>query len=808
VTFLKDLTPGAPAGYADEGAPSDFVQVGRYAYFSNYFLNYAEGKYFWELWRTDGTPAGTEMIYGETYAAEVQPEPGNLTDVGNALYYTAPVPPRGETEPWRFDGTTGTPILVGNEFYQTQVISYLTPVGNALYFTTSGTQQSQELWKCVGTTVTQVYDNQYPFEILGVTALGNDVYFFAPVGGDFSGNYHLFRYDGTTATDLTPATYVDAYEGSTVAGNSIYFFSAALPQQMLEYDGTSVTQVPLGSSVTADVNSLTAVGNTLYFRAVVDSQGDEQLYKYDGTTLTPITAGTAVSSQFTALQAVGNTVYFDAEVDSQGDEQLFAYPGTGTTATQVVVGTYSNPSPFSLTPVGDALYFSAQVDAAGDRQLFRYDGTTATEIPVGTFANPNPTFFTAIGNTVYFDAQVDSRGDQQLWETSLTSAPAIVVLERNGPSNPDGSVHVGNNLYVSTPSATGDQELWLVKTPRTVPAVTVSDPGGTYSGQVFPATATVNGATSLEGVSPRLTYHAGNSTGPLLRSAPTAAGIYTVVASFAGSADYAPASAQATFTIKPATPTPGLYTLTVTDTGGLANGKPYTARGLALGLGGKAIRGKFRYVYADSQGHTSTAAPMIAGNYSVFAVFSSKNPDYASATSASVPFTITPTVARATMTLPASATTFVLHGFGFDPQVANDNVTLSSGSARVMRASAYSLTISVNGLSLGALSVIVTVDGISGTSTLVAAVVPEIARSAASLSVTATSLIIEGMGFDPNLANDVVTFNGGVTGILAEATATQLTVTSLEGLKRGALVASVTIDGESSGAGVEVANVT
>jgi ELWxxDGT repeat protein len=412
VTFLKDLTPGAPAGYADEGPPSGFVQVGRYVYFSNYFLNYVEGKYLWELWRTDGTPAGTEMVYGETYVAEVQPAPGNLTDVGNALYYTAPVPPRGETEPWRFDGTTGTPILVGTEFYQTQVVSYLTPVGNALYFTTSGTQQSQEIWKCVGTTVTQVYDNQYPFEILGVTAVDSDVYFFAPVGGVDTGNYHLFKYDGTTATDLTPATYVDAYEGTTVAGHSIYFFSAASPQQMLQYDGTSVTQVPLGSSVTADVNSLTAVGNTLYFHAVVDSQGDERLYKYDGTTLTPITAGTAVSSQFNTLQVVGNTVYFDAEIDSQGDEQLFAYPGTGTTATQVVAGTYSNPSPLSLTPVGDALYFSAQVDAAGDRQLFRYDGTTATEIPVGTLANPDPIFFTAIGNTVYFDAQVDSRGNQ------------------------------------------------------------------------------------------------------------------------------------------------------------------------------------------------------------------------------------------------------------------------------------------------------------------------------------------------------------------------------------------------------------
>ena len=60
-------------------------------------------------------------------------------------------------------------------------------------------------------------------------------------------------------------------------------------------------------------------------------------------------------------------------------------------------------------------------------------------------------------------------------------------------------------------------------------------------------------ASSLEGVSPTLAYYAGSSArGTALNGAPTAAGTYTVVATFAGSADYTPASAQATFAITPA----------------------------------------------------------------------------------------------------------------------------------------------------------------------------------------------------------------------------------------------------------------
>ena len=95
---------------------------------------------------------------------------------------------------------------------------------------------------------------------------------------------------------------------------------------------------------------------------------------------------------------------------------------------------------------------------------------------------------------------------------------------------------------------------------RATPTVSVAG-GGPYDYSPLPATATVTGvvarvdaapASSLEGVSPELTYYAG---GTLLSGPPTTVGTYTVVASFPGSADYAPATAQASFTITPATPT-------------------------------------------------------------------------------------------------------------------------------------------------------------------------------------------------------------------------------------------------------------
>ena len=93
------------------------------------------------------------------------------------------------------------------------------------------------------------------------------------------------------------------------------------------------------------------------------------------------------------------------------------------------------------------------------------------------------------------------------------------------------------------------------------PTVSVSDASGVYSGQPFSAVAAVAGVDSnpvsaLEGVSPTLAYYAGSLTAEELATAtpllgtPENVGIYTVVASFPGSADYSGADgAPLTFII-------------------------------------------------------------------------------------------------------------------------------------------------------------------------------------------------------------------------------------------------------------------
>ncbi len=173
--------------------------------------------------------------------------------------------------------------------------------------------------------------------------------------------------------------------------------------------------------------------------------------------------------------------------------------------------------------------------------------------------------------------------------------------------------------------------------------------------------------------------------------------------------------------------------------------------------------------------------------------------------------TVVPVVTPSTTNLAAKATSLTIKGFGFSTTVANDKVTFSAGATgTITAATATTLTVtSLKGLIAGKLLASVSVSGdSSGAAVQVATVTPVVTKSTTSLAPSATTLTINGFGFDPTAAHDTVVFSNGVTGTVSTATNNQLVIINLTGLVAGALTAVVTIDGESSGTAVEVADVT
>src|SRR6185312_2824240 len=89
---------------------------------------------------------------------------------------------------------------------------------------------------------------------------------------------------------------------------------------------------------------------------------------------------------------------------------------------------------------------------------------------------------------------------------------------------------------------------------------------------------------------------------------------------------------------------------------------------------------------------------------------------------------------------------------------------------------------------------VVSTDGVdSGAAVQVASVIPVVTSSTASLAITATTLTINGFGFDPTAGNNTVAFNDGAVGTVTAATATSLTVTfSTDPTMDGNLAANAT----------------
>ena len=335
--LVKDIYPGSNSSL-DSYYPLPITAVGNTLYF---VAN--DGVNGYELWKSDSTAAGTTLLKdilpgsGFPYTS-----PSSPVALGNTLYFTADDGVNGR-ELWKSDGTTaGTTlfkdIYTGSNFGfpNTSYPSNLTVVGNTLYFNANNGVNGRELWKSDGTAAgTTLVKDIYPgfgssFDWGGgtVTVVGNTLYFAADDGVN---GRELWKSDGTAAgTTLVK----DIYTGSSFG-------------------------FPNGSFPT----NLTAVGNTLYFRAYDEVNGSE-LWKSDGTA-----AGTTLvkdinpgvnSSSPGYLTAVGNTLYFQA-YDGVNGVELWKSDGTaaGTTLVKDILPGASSSFPQNLTAVGNTLYFMA-----------------------------------------------------------------------------------------------------------------------------------------------------------------------------------------------------------------------------------------------------------------------------------------------------------------------------------------------------------------------------------------------------------------------------------------------------------------
>ena len=428
-------------------------------------------------------------------------DPNRLTAVGNTLFFVAT--DANGTELWKSDGTeAGTMLVKDINPTDDAFISDLTAVGNTLYFRADDGTHGVELWKSDGTAAGTVLvkdifpnDNAFPSDL----AVLNGTLYFRALNG--STGYELWKSDGTEAgtvlvKDINPTG--NASPSYMTALNGALYFSAddgTHGVELWKSDGTEAGTVRVKDIFpginTDDPNfpypngsfpaSLKAVGSTLYFSAN-DGNGTA-LWKSDGTEAGTVLVKTIFS--ISDMTLVGSTLYFRANDDTHG---LELWKTDGTTAGTVLIKDINpgpnDSSPELMTALGSTLIFRV-TDGTSFLLLYKSDGTEAGTVLVKDLdptsnSGGDPRDLAVFNGQIYFNGDDGVTGDE-LWKTDGTEAGTVQVADINpgaGGSAPERKAVVGNTLYFRASDGTTGYELWKLDAtpPCQAPAITGLSP--------------------------------------------------------------------------------------------------------------------------------------------------------------------------------------------------------------------------------------------------------------------------------------------------------------------------------------------
>lgn len=283
-SLVRDINPGGSDSIATttEGR-ANFV------FGDKVFFVARDGTHGYELWVSDGTAAGTAMVSdlapgaGDSFNWTTRPA---FAALGDHVYFTADPTGAGATL-WRTDGTTAGTVAVAPSAGVT-VGSQLLTMGSAVFFAGNDGVNGWELWRSDGTDsgTTMVRDLNPSGGSLDAAPLyralftdGGTLFFSADDG---SMGVELWRSDGSADGTMVVGDIVPGSNGSrpqrfAVFGGVLYFGArdANDVENLLTFDGATVTRVTIGASQPVRPMWLTSMADSLFLSAVTLEEGRE-----------------------------------------------------------------------------------------------------------------------------------------------------------------------------------------------------------------------------------------------------------------------------------------------------------------------------------------------------------------------------------------------------------------------------------------------------------------------------------------------------------------------------------------------------
>jgi ELWxxDGT repeat protein len=460
--------------------PKDFVNIGSLTLFVAASATAGQ-----ELWVTDGTVAGTNVIDIAPGPSASSPRLDDAVVIGSTLYFSATTAAFG-TELWASDGTVAGTQLVADIVPGTgsSMPGSFASLGGQLVFAAETPGTGREPWAVVGGAPTLVADlqpgaagsNPSQFEFTG-----SQVILAATIGGTTG----LYRFGGGPIT-LLAATSVDGLT-PFVGGQFLFRGDGGQGSEPWITDGTiagtrMIFDIGLGSRTASSspLNVRVTKDGALFFSATDGQTGHEPWVWRRGSAprqLADITPGPLDSFPSLVAQSERWSL-LSANRLGLGQEPYAWNHATGTVVllrdiNPGVAGSY----PFAGAAIGGNIVFTAQ-DPVNGAELWLSDGTPGGTVlllditPGGSSGSPG--YFTPLRNRVLFVAQTPATG-LELWITDGTAAGTMMLVDlAPGPtgSSPILEAEFDGAVWFSATTPQFGRELW--RTDGTVGGTTLA----------------------------------------------------------------------------------------------------------------------------------------------------------------------------------------------------------------------------------------------------------------------------------------------------------------------------------------------
>lgn len=488
--MVEDINPGSATG----------TQIGSLKYIGKelngiLYFTANDGTNGFELWRSDGNPAGTYMV------KDINTNPGIGSFINffflwnNEIYFTADDGISGN-ELWKTDGTTSGTILVKdirNGLGSSNPYKFIDSGNGFFYFEANDGINGQELWKSDGTMsgtilVKDIAAGSSGSSFYGCVNMGGNLYFAA---NDGVNGVELWKSDGTNSgtfmvKDIAPGSAPSSPRDLNVFNSELYFHTNY--SKLWKSDGTASGTSIFVDPSPGEIEDIFSGTGGLFFSVKyysVTSNDENKLFVTSGIigdTIQLISLSGDNCNAFFLGEISGSVIYQQSGDFLIGSDDNLVFSNGTIAGTNLI---YDSVVEYVIRPDNGLPYLNSSVlfpvlSLNTGMELAKYDGTSVSilkDIYPGTgngmFGGLSQWSLNTIiyENSLYFVANNGVTGDE-LWATDGTGSGTSLVKDINVGSyscfsstggdfyfNP---VIAGNKMFFLANDGVYGTELWCI----------------------------------------------------------------------------------------------------------------------------------------------------------------------------------------------------------------------------------------------------------------------------------------------------------------------------------------------------------